>query len=106
MSTARRNNSDTLWPDVPAIAETAELAGFDIGAWIGYTAPPGTPREILARLSAEIQKIVQAPDIKERYLGLGLDTASNTPDEMAAFMRQQLERYGAIIRDANIKIEN
>ena len=92
-------------PDVPTIAEAADLPGFDIGAWIGYTAPPGTPREILARLSGEIQKIVQAPETRERYLGLGLDAVSNTPDEMAAFMRQQQERYGSIIKSQGIKIE-
>ena len=92
-------------PDVPTIAEAADLPGFDIGAWIGYTAPPGTPREILVRLSGEIQKIVQAPETRERYLGLGLDAVSNTPDEMAAFMRQQQERYGSIIKSQGIKIE-
>jgi tripartite-type tricarboxylate transporter receptor subunit TctC len=92
-------------PEVPTIAEAADLPGFDIGAWIGYTAPPGTPREVLVRLSGEIQKIVQAPDIKERYLGLGLDAVSSTPDEMAAFMRQQQERYGSIIKSQGIKLE-
>jgi tripartite-type tricarboxylate transporter receptor subunit TctC len=92
-------------PDVPTIAEAAPLPGYDIGAWIGYTAPAGTPREALNRLAAEMQKIAQAPDIKERYLTLGLDPISSTPDEMATFMRQQQERYGAIIKTQGIKIE-
>ena len=92
-------------PDVPTIAEAAPLPGYDIGAWIGYTAPTGTPREALARLATEMQKIAQAPDIKERYLSLGLDPISSTPDEMAVFMRQQQERYGAIIKAQGIKVE-
>ncbi len=92
-------------PEVPTIAEAADLPGYDIGAWIGYTAPPGTPRDILVRLSGEIQKVMQAPELKERYISLGLDAVSNTPDEMAAFMRQQLERYGSIIKSQNIRIE-
>jgi tripartite-type tricarboxylate transporter receptor subunit TctC len=92
-------------PDVPTIAEAAPLPGYDIGAWIGYTAPAGTPREALNRLAAEMQKIAQAPDIKERYLTLGLDPISSTPDEMATFMRQQQERYGSIIRSQGIKAE-
>jgi tripartite-type tricarboxylate transporter receptor subunit TctC len=92
-------------PDVPTIAEAAPLPGYDIGAWIGYTAPAGTPREALNRLSAEMQKIAQAPDIKERYLALGLDPISSTPDEMAIFMRQQQERYGSIIKSQGIKAE-
>jgi tripartite-type tricarboxylate transporter receptor subunit TctC len=95
----------TGMPDVPTLAEAANLPGYDIGAWIGYSAPAGTPREVLAKLSAEIQKAMQAPDLKERYLALGLETASMTPDEMAAFLRKEQERYGSIIRGANIRIE-
>jgi tripartite-type tricarboxylate transporter receptor subunit TctC len=92
-------------PDVPTIAEAAPLPGYDIGAWIGYTAPAGTPREALNRLAAEMQKIAQAPDIKERYLTLGLDPISSTPEEMATFMRVQQERYGSIIKSQGIKAE-
>jgi len=92
-------------PEVPTIAEAAPLPGYDIGAWIGYTAPAGTPREALNRLAVEMQKIAQAPDIRERYLTLGLDPISSTPDEMATFMRQQQERYGAIIKSQGIKAE-
>ncbi len=92
-------------PEVPTLEQAADLKGFDIGAWIGYTAPPGTPLEIRARLSAEIQKIVQSPEMKERYITLGLDAVSSTPDEMATFMRQQQERYGSIIRTQGIKAE-
>ena len=95
----------TGMPDVPTLAEAANLPGYDIGAWIGYSAPAGTSREVLAKLSGEIQKAMQTPDLKERYLALGLETASMTPDEMAAFLRKEQERYGSIIRSANIKVE-
>jgi tripartite-type tricarboxylate transporter receptor subunit TctC len=90
---------------VPTLAEAAGLPGYDIGAWIGYTAPPGTPKEILMRLSGEIQKAVQSPELKEKYLALGLEPVATTPEEMATFMRSQYERYGSVIRSANIKIE-
>ena len=80
--------------------------GYDAAAWVGYAAPPGTPREILVRLSAAIQKALLAEDLKERYVSLGMDTASSaSPEEMAAFMRREQDRYAAIVRDANIKIE-
>jgi len=92
-------------PDVPALAEAANIPGYDIGAWIGYAAPPGTPKNVATRLAAEIAKAMQAPDLKERYLSLGLDPASNTPDEMASFLRNEQARYGAIIKNANIKVE-
>jgi tripartite-type tricarboxylate transporter receptor subunit TctC len=92
-------------PDVPTLAEAADLPGYDIGAWIGYAAPPGTPLEIRNRLAGEIQKAMLAPDLKERYLALGMDPAAMTPEEMGAFMRNEQARYGAIIRNANIKVE-
>jgi tripartite-type tricarboxylate transporter receptor subunit TctC len=92
-------------PDVPTLAEAAGIPGYDIGAWIGYAAPPGTPREITARLAAEIQKAMQAQDLKDRYLALGMDPASNTPEEMASFMRNEQARYGSIIKNASIKVE-
>jgi len=95
----------TGMPDVPTLAEAAGLPGYDIGAWIGYSAPAGTPKETLARLASEIQKAMQAPDLKERYLSLGLEAAASTPDEMAAFLKNEAGRYGTIIRNANIKIE-
>jgi tripartite-type tricarboxylate transporter receptor subunit TctC len=92
-------------PDVPALAEAANIPGYDIGAWIGYSAPAGTPREVLARLSSEIQKIMQLPDIKERYLVLGMEPAAMAPDEMGSFLRNEQDRYGSIIKNANIKVE-
>jgi tripartite-type tricarboxylate transporter receptor subunit TctC len=101
-SFARRT---TGMPDVPTLAEAANVPGYDIGAWIGYTAPPGTPKDILEKLSAEIHKAVQAPELKEKYVALGLEPIASTPEEMATFMRSQYERYGSVIRSANIKIE-
>ncbi len=92
-------------PDVAPLAEAANLPDYDVAAWVGYTAPPGTPREIRVRLAAELQKALAADDVKERYLSLGMDVASNTPDEMAAFMRREQDRYAEIARTANIKIE-
>jgi tripartite-type tricarboxylate transporter receptor subunit TctC len=92
-------------PDVPPLAEAADLPGFDIGGWIGYAAPPGTPRDIVARLSGEIQKTLQGKELQERFATLGLDPVWNTPEEMAAFMRREQARYGSIIRSADIRIE-
>src|SRR5947208_6497039 len=102
VSTARRT---AAMPDVPPLAETAELPGYDAAAWIGYAAPAGTPRDVLARLSAEIQKALQSGDLKDRMVNIGLDPVSSTPDEMAAFMQREQERYAAIIKAANIRLE-
>lgn len=102
VTTARRSSA---LPDVPSLAEAAGIPGYDAAAWVGYAAPAGTPRAITTRLAAEIQKAMQTADLKERYLALGLEPVSNTPDEMAALMKHEQERYGTIIRNAGIKIE-
>ena len=102
VTTAKRTSG---LPDAPPLAEAANIPGYDIGAWIGYAAPPGTPREVTSRLAAEIQKVMQTPEVRERYAALGMEPISNTPDEMAGFLKREQERYGSIIRNANIKVE-
>jgi len=92
-------------PDVPTLADAAEIPGYDCAAWVGYAAPAGTPRDILARLAVEIQKAMQSADLKERYIPLGMDLASNSPDEMGAYMKREQARYAQIIKNAGIKIE-
>jgi len=100
VSTAKRTGA---LPDVAPLAETAGIP-YDAAAWIGYTAPAGTPRDIVMRLSGEMQKALKADDMKQRMINVGLDAVSSTPDEMAAFMRREQERYAEIIRKANISI--
>jgi tripartite-type tricarboxylate transporter receptor subunit TctC len=78
---------------------------YDAAAWIGYAAPAGTPKEVVARLSSELQKALQAPDMKEKLLNAGLDPVASTPEELPAFMRREQERYATVIRNANIKVE-
>jgi tripartite-type tricarboxylate transporter receptor subunit TctC len=102
VSTARRA---AALPEVPPLAEAADLPDYDIGAWIGYAAPAGTPREVVLRISGEMQKALQSPELKERLLNAGLDPVASSPDELPAFMRREQERYAAIIKSANIKLD-
>jgi tripartite-type tricarboxylate transporter receptor subunit TctC len=102
VSTARRT---AALPELPPLAEAAGLQGYDAAAWIGYVAPRGTPRDIVQRLAAEVGKALNSDELKARYVALGLDPVSTTPDEMADTLRREQERYGAIIKAADIKIE-
>jgi tripartite-type tricarboxylate transporter receptor subunit TctC len=102
VSLARRS---AALPEVAPLAEAADLPGFDIGGWIGYAAPAGTPPEVVARLSAEIVKAMQTPEMRERFTNIGLDPVTMTPEETKAFIRQDIERYAQIVRSANVKIE-
>jgi tripartite-type tricarboxylate transporter receptor subunit TctC/NAD(P)-dependent dehydrogenase (short-subunit alcohol dehydrogenase family) len=102
VTTARRTGA---MPELPPLAEAAGVPGYDAAAWIGYAAPAGTPREVLTRISGEMQKLLATEEIKARLVSLGLDAQASTPDEMAAFMRREQERYAAIIKAQNIKVE-
>ena len=64
--------------------EAASLPDYDVAAWIGYAVPSATPRDIVVRLSGEIQKALQNPELKERLLNAGLDPVSSTPESVAA----------------------
>jgi tripartite-type tricarboxylate transporter receptor subunit TctC len=90
-------------PELPTIAE--DLPGYEMFGWIGVMAPAGTPREITERISAETRKIMQAPEIKKRFLSAGMEPAGNTPGEFAEFLRKQNERYGSIVRQAKVKLD-
>jgi tripartite-type tricarboxylate transporter receptor subunit TctC len=102
VSTAKRT---ATMPDVPTIAETASLPGFDIAAWGGFMAPAGTPPEIVNRISAEIQKALQEPATRERLLALGMDVEYKSPQDFAAFLARESVRYGAIAKKANIRLD-
>jgi len=104
ISSARRSSA---MPALAPIAEAGDLPGYDMFGWIGLMAPAGLPPDIAARLSAEVQKIMQAPDIRQRFVALGLEPAApgSTPEEFGAFVTKQYERYGTAVRQAKIKLD-
>ena len=91
-------------PNVPTMIESG-LAGFDLGTWYGIWAPAGTPRELVARLNADIVRVVSLPDVKERLAALGAEPSAFSAEEFAAFNRSELERWGRIVRAAQIKLD-
>ena len=90
-------------PGVPSIAETSGLEAYDIPAWVGVMAPAGTPRELRERLSREVRRIVESPELRERMVAAGMEPAASTPDEFTEFLRAQQARYAAIAKSANLK---
>jgi len=89
--------------DVPTVAES--LPGFEVSNWIGLFAPAGTPPEIVARLNAEVQKIMRSPEIEKRLETEGAKFIPTTPQSFAAFQRAEAEKWAKAIHDANIRIE-
>ncbi len=92
------------FPGVPTVAESG-LPGFQFNSWFTAMAPAGTPREIVARLNAEIQKALADPDVRAKLLDQGLTVRGTSPEELGRLTRAQLARYAKLIREADIKAE-
>ena len=92
----------SMLPDVPTAGE-AGLPGFEVSSLFGILAPAGTPRQIVARLNAEILKLLALPEVKEQLLAQGAYTVTTTPDQAAARIHQEIEMWAGVIRDANVK---
>lgn len=90
-------------PEIPTVAES--LPGFEVSNWIGLFAPAGTPPEIVARLNAEVQKVMRSPEIEKRLETEGAKFIPTTPAQFADFQRAEAAKWARAIRDANIKVE-
>jgi len=91
-------------PDLPTLAE-AGVPGYDMSLWIGLFAPAGTPRDIVAKLSAELARIVRLADVREKLVGMGVEPLGNTPEQVGQWIRDEISRYGPVVKAANIRAE-
>lgn len=91
-------------PALPTIAE-AGYPGAAMGIWYGLVAPAATPKDVLARLHREITRIQTLPDIRERFVQLGTEPTTSTPEQFAALVRDELVKWGRVIKAANVKVE-
>jgi tripartite-type tricarboxylate transporter receptor subunit TctC len=89
-------------PDVPTVAE-AGLAGQEAYTLTGLLAPAGTPKAIVDLIHREVVKIVALPDVQKRLDDLGFQVVANSPDEFAAQIKTEMEKWAKVIRDAGIK---
>jgi tripartite-type tricarboxylate transporter receptor subunit TctC len=91
-------------PEVPTIAELG-APGFNFAPEIGMLAPAGTPQPIIQRLALEIQKVVRNTEVAQRFRQLGIDPVGNSPQEYAARIRSDYERYGRVVSVSGIKVD-
>ncbi|MFN9488451.1 MAG: tripartite tricarboxylate transporter substrate binding protein [Betaproteobacteria bacterium] len=91
-------------PQVPTTAESG-MPELVVNTWYGLFAPAGVRPEIVQRLHAEMAKFMQAPEVRKQLAASGLDPATSTPAEFAAFVRADLEKWARVIREANIRVE-
>jgi tripartite-type tricarboxylate transporter receptor subunit TctC len=92
-------------PGVPTLAQAAQLAGYEAVSWYALMAPAGTPREVLARIHSDTAKALQLPEVRERLAGMGAEPSGESPDELAARIKEEYERWGEVVRKANIKAD-
>ena len=102
VSSAKRSG---VAPDVPTVAEASGIRDFDITLWQGFFAPRATPKEIVARLNAEINKILVQPDVKAKLLEAGADVTPISVEQFAEFMKAESEKFLQIIKQAGLKPE-
>ena len=93
-----------LMPEMPTFIESG-MPGYEVVNWYAVVAPAATARPVIAKLSAEIVKALASPDVKKRFADLGTDAASSTPDQLAAYHREDLARWAKVIKAAKIQPE-
>jgi tripartite-type tricarboxylate transporter receptor subunit TctC len=91
-------------PEIPTVAESG-MKGFDFGSWYGLWGPKGLPADLVTTIQAEVARIVQRPEVRERFALLGFEPLGSTPDYFAGYIKAEMAKYQQIIKDANIKAE-
>ena len=104
LAVTSRERSPAL-PDVPTVEEAASLKGFDASSWFGLFAPAGTPRSIVDKIQADVAKALATPELRERFLAQGAQPSGNTPDEFAAFIRAETDKWTKVVKISNAKVD-
>ena len=101
---AASEKRNPLLPDVPTFAE-AGVPGMESGLWYGIVAPKGTPKAVVAKLNAEINRALAQPDLRERFAAMSVEIVAGPPDAFARYIGTELKRWGEVVRAAKIKVE-
>jgi tripartite-type tricarboxylate transporter receptor subunit TctC len=101
VSSTRRS---LIFPDIPTIAE-AGLPGYETNSWGGMVVPARTPRAIVLKLNAEINKALQSPDLRARYAAIEAEPSGGSPEEFAAYVKTETIKWADVVKKAGVKIE-
>jgi len=101
VTTSKRSE---IAPDVPTLSESG-LTGYEVGSWQGVFAPAATPPAIVKRLNAEIVKIINMPDVKEKLIGLGAEPVGNTSEEFAALVKTEVVKWAEVVKKSGAKVD-
>ncbi len=90
-------------PDVPTIAESG-VPGYEALVWVGLLAPAGTPPDIVAKLNAEIGKLLHAADVVQLFAASGVEPSPTTPEEFGAYLKSEFDKWGKAVRDSGAQV--
>jgi tripartite-type tricarboxylate transporter receptor subunit TctC len=91
-------------PDVPTVGET--VPGYEMSVWYGAFGPAGMPRPIVARLNAEINRILFLPDVKKKMEDIAVEVAKTTPEELGTLTHNDAEKWGKLIKELGVAAQN
>ncbi len=94
-----------ILPDMPTIAESG-VPGFDVSSWFGFFVPVKTPQDIIAKINADTNAALAHPSVKPRFVDLGAVPKGSTPAELAAFLKSEIDKWGPVIQEAKIRVDN
>ena len=92
-------------PGVPTIEAAANLKGFDASSWFGLFAPAGTPRAVVDKIQGDVAKALAVPEVHERFVSQGAQPGGNTPDQFAAFIKGETDKWARVVKASNAKID-
>ena len=93
-----------LLPDVPTIAEQG-IPGFESGTWQGLLVPSSTPKDVVARLSAELTRIIRSPEVRSRLTAQGAEVHTMSPADFASFFEREQKRWAVVVASGGVKID-
>jgi tripartite-type tricarboxylate transporter receptor subunit TctC len=97
-------NRSSFTPELPTVAESG-VPGYEVTAWFGMVAPAGTPKDVVAKLNAEVNRVLALPETKERFLKAGVEPTGGSPEEFARHIRTEVTKWAKVVKDADIKAD-
>lgn len=104
LAVTSKNPSPAL-PGVPTMEQATGLKDFDASSWFGLFAPAGTPRAIVDKIQSDVAKALAVPEVRERLVSQGAEPGGNTPDQFAAFIKAEVDKWARVVKFSNAKVD-